>query len=158
VNELRVPKHRVEVEVVLPGGARRQVAVFLSEFAPNHRGAERLSDLLNGSQDFFPALDAERDEMTFLNRAGIAVARVAEQHGRDVTAEFTLPSEHEVEITLVDGNVLQGLVSFVLPPERSRLIDFLNDSPPFFDLHLLDENRVALVNKRHVARVAPVRK
>jgi hypothetical protein len=156
VKELRVPKNRVEVEVVLPGGTRRRVAVFLAEFAPNHRGAERLSDLLNGTEDFFPALDAARDEMTFLNRTGIAVARIAYAHERDVTGEFTLPTEYEVQIDLVDGTELQGLVSFVLPPERSRLIDFLNDAPPFFAL--LEDERVALVNKRHVARVAPVRK
>jgi len=155
VNELRVPKRRAEVEVVLPGGAIRRVAVFLSEFASHHQGGERLSDLLNGDQAFFPALDGESGEMTFLNRGGIAVARVAAEHERDPATELTLPSEHEVEITLVDGGRLCGLLSFVLPPERSRLIDFLNDAPPFFAL--LEAEHVALVNKRYVARVAPLR-
>lgn len=156
VNELRVPKHRVEAEAVLPGGDLLRVAIFLSDFSAHHQGAERLSDLLNGGQDFVPALDLDTSEMAFLNRAGVAVFRVAAEHERDPAAEFTLPTEHEVQITLVDGSLLRGLVSFVLPPERSRLVDFLNDAPPFFAL--LQNEQVALVNKRHVARVATARK
>ena len=52
---------------------------------------------------------------------------------------------------LGDGTVLTGLVSFVRPPGRSRLVDFLNEAPPFFTL--LEPASVALVNKRHVSRV-----
>jgi hypothetical protein len=156
VNELRVPKRRAEVEVVLPGGATRRVAVFLAEFASSHEGGERLSDLLNGDRAFFPALDDEIGEMTFLNRDGIAVARVAAEIEHDPASDLTLPSEFEVAIQLIDGTELHGLVTFVLPPERSRLIDYFNDGPPFFAL--LEEEHVALVNKRYVSRVAPPRK
>ncbi len=35
-------------QFVLPGGAVRDVAVFLAEATPGHSGGERLSDLLNG--------------------------------------------------------------------------------------------------------------
>ncbi|WP_373048879.1 hypothetical protein [Vulgatibacter sp.] len=156
MKELRVPKQRVEVEVLLPGGGTRKVAVFLSEFASGHAGGERLSDLLNGSAAFFPAVEEGSDEIAILNRTAIAVARVASSVERDIASEFTLPTEFEVEITLVDGSSLTGLISFVMPPERSRLIDFLNDGPPFF--RVLQEDCVSLVNKRHVALVAPVRK
>ncbi len=53
---------------------------------------------------------------------------------------------------LNDGGRLRGLVGYVLPPERSRLVDFLNEAPLFF--RLLERDQVALVNKHHVARVA----
>lgn len=154
MNQFRVPKRRAEVEIVLPGGASHSLAVFLAEFAQNHVGAERLSDLLNGSHDFIPAVDPARDEVTFLNRASIAVARIAPDFETGGESDYTLPSEHEVEISLVDGTLISGLVSFVLPPERSRLIDFLNDAPPFF--RVLEPERISLVNKRHVARVVTI--
>ena len=54
MEDLRVPKRAVAVEVVLPGGVARQVSVYLSEGAASHPGPERLSDLLNGSAPFIP--------------------------------------------------------------------------------------------------------
>jgi len=42
-----------------------------------------------------------------------------------------------------------------MPPERSRLLDYLNDTQPF--VRLAEKEKVALVNKRHIARVAKVK-
>ena len=77
MEDLRVPKRAVLVEVVLPGGDARGVSIFLGEGAASHEGPERLSDLLNGSSPFIPAQDAGSGLMTFLHRASIALARVA---------------------------------------------------------------------------------
>ena len=154
MDELRVPKRRVPVDVVLPGGAGRSVFVFLSEAAASHDGQERLSDLLNGSDSFIPALETNGGGMTFLHRTSIAVARVASEFEPDDGGGFTIPTEHEVEIALTDGSQLTGLVSYVLPPERARLVDFLNRCEPFF--RLLERETVALVGRAHVARVGLV--
>lgn len=151
MEDLRVPKHRAAVEVLLPGGACRPVALFLAEAAPGHAGPERPSDLLNGAGEFMPAFDEERGVMSFLQRGAIALLRVPRALEEDEADALTLPTEHEVEVHLGDGTVLSGLVSFVRPPERSRLVDFLNEAPPFFKL--LEPGSVALVNKRHVSRV-----
>jgi hypothetical protein len=151
MQDLRVPKRAVPVEVVLPGGEARQVSVYLSEGAATHPGPERLSDLLNGSAPFIPARESGSGAMSFLHRASIAVARVpADEEPADDS--FTIPTEHEVEITLVDGARLSGLVAYVAPESRERLVDFLNRTEPFF--RLLERDRVALVGRAHVARVA----
>jgi hypothetical protein len=152
-DELKVPKRRVLVEVLLPGGAARQVTIFLAEFASTHSGPERLSDLLNAKDEFVPALDVETDTMTFLSRRSIAAARVESEWE---LGELLTGGEHheEVEITLTDGTELRGTVSFLLPQGHSRLLDFLNDAQPF--LLLAEKEKVALINKRHVARVARV--
>ncbi|MGZ6143313.1 MAG: hypothetical protein ACXWLM_08240 [Myxococcales bacterium] len=152
-DELRVPKRRAQVEVLLPGGAARQVTVFLAEYAPRHSGPERLSDLLNAQDDFVPAVDVATDTMTFLNRHGIAAARVEREW--ELAGELEGGEQHEVELTLVDGTTLRGTVAFVMPPERARLLDFLNDAQPF--VRLAEKEKVALVNKRHIARVAKVK-
>lgn len=152
MDEFRVPKRRVLVDVVLPGGAARSVFVFLAEAAAGHGGPERLSDLLNGSAPFIPAQDAKSGGMTFLHRAAIAIARVAPEIEPDTDEGFTIPTEHEVEIALTDGSLLTGLVSYVLPQEHARLVDFLNRCEPFF--RVLERDAVALVGRAHVARVA----
>jgi hypothetical protein len=154
VQDLRVPKRRVAAEVVLAGGESRRIGLVLSDAASRHAGAERPSDLLNHGADFLPALDEADETMTFLNREGIALVRVdrALEPGEEGSA--TLPTEHEVEILLSSGQRLRGLVTFLRPPDHSRLVDFLNESSPFFPV--VEERAIALVNKRHVSRVALV--
>jgi hypothetical protein len=151
--DLRVPKRQVPVEVVLPGGQSRRVSLFLAENASGHEGPERVSDLLNGREPFIPALDLDGGCITFLQRTTIALARTSAGAEPDA-AGFTIPTEHDVEITLSDGSQLSGTVTFLAPPQHERLIDFLNRPEPFF--RLLEREGVALVGRAHVARVALV--
>jgi hypothetical protein len=153
MDDLRVPKRRVSAEVLLPGGAGRRITLFLAEAAPAHDGPERPSDVLNAGDGFVPAFDEDAHAITFLNVGGLAVVRVDRELERTASDALTLPTEHEVEVLLESGGTLRGLVSYLRPPERSRLVDFLNEPAPFFPL--LEERAIALVNKRHVARVAP---
>lgn len=158
LESLSVPKRRVAAQFVLPGGASRNVAVFLAEAAPGHTGGERLSDLLNNSGSLFiPAVDADTEAMTFVHCENLALARVAAELEPNVVDQFTIPTEHEVEVTMMDGQKLRGLITYVLPEAHSRLTDYLNNSaPPFFPV--LEGERVALVNKRHVAYVETLRR
>lgn len=152
-DELRVPKRRVQVEVLLPGGAARQVTVFLAEFASSHTGPERVSDLLNAHDDFVPAVDVLTGTVIFLGRHSIAAARVGREW--EVGEELAGSEQHQVEITLTDGGQLRGTLRFALPPGRTRLLDHLNDAQPF--VRLEEGDKVALINKRHIARVAPAK-
>ena len=149
MDRLRIPKHRGDVEVTGPDGETRRFAVFLAE-RTSHGAPERVADLLNGPREFLPAIDCKTDAMTFLARSSIVVARV-DGPLWDVD-ELNLPIEHEVEVVLSSGQVLSGLISYVLPHENCRVVDYLNEPAPF--LALVEGQRVALVNKRHVLRVA----
>lgn len=158
LESLSVPKRRVAAQFVLPGGASRNVAVFLAEAAPGHTGGERLSDLLNNSGSLFiPAVDADTDAMTFVHCENLALARVAAELEPNVVDQFTIPTEHEVEVTMMDGQKLRGLITYVLPEAHSRLTDYLNNSAPAF-FPVLEGEQVALVNKRHVAYVETLRR
>jgi hypothetical protein len=152
MENLRVPKRRVAAAVRLAGGGLRRISLYLAEAAPGHDGPERPSDLLNGANDFIPAFDEDAAVMTFLQRATIAVLRVPRELEVADADALALPTEHEVEVHLADGAVLRGLVTYLRPPDRSRLLDFLNEPSPFFAL--LEPGAVALVGKRHAARVA----
>lgn len=143
------------MELLLAGGTTRNVVVFLSEFAARHSGAERLSDLLNGDSEFLPAIEAFTDAVLFLNSTSVAVARVAASVETDDVGQHTTPTEHEVEITLVGGGRLRGRVAYVMPPDRSRLTDYLNSEQRF--IKLIEQDGVALVNKQHVALVEALR-
>lgn len=152
MRELRVPKRRVEVELTFTGGERRTVAVFLSEQAPEHAGPERVSDVLTRREPFFPAIDPTTGETNLVARAAVALARLARADEPGDADELTIPTEHEVEIHLRDGQQVGGTLAYVLPPERSRLVDFLNVAPPFFRL-LVGGDLLLLVSRDQVARV-----
>lgn len=154
MEELRVPKRRVPAQVVLPGGEVREVSVFLMSEVPEYSAGERLSDLLNSDAKFIPAQDVATGSITFLNSVAIAVARTDVEHELREEDRLTILTEHEVEIRLVDGQRMQGLIVYMQPESRTRLNDYLNDAPPF--IRLLQGERVALVNKRHVAYVEPL--
>ena len=152
MEDLRVPKRAVPVEVVLPGGEARQVSVYLSRGGGHaSRARAALRPPRTGRPPSSPPASRGPALMTFLHRGSIAVARVPvdEEPADD---SFTIPTEHEVEITLADGTRLTGLVAYVAPESRERLVDFLNRTEPFF--RLLERDRVALVGRAHVARVA----
>lgn len=151
MREHQVPKRRVEVELTFTGGERRKVAVFLSEQAPEHAGPERVSDVLSRRDAFFPAIDPASGEANLVARAAVTIARLPRGAEPGDADEVTIPTEHEVKIHLRDGQRVSGMVSYVLPPERSRLVDFLNTAPPFF--RLLAGDDLLLVNREQVVRV-----
>jgi hypothetical protein len=151
MDELRVPKRPIQVDLTPASGATRKVEVYLSEFAHHHEGGERLSELLN-TGGFLPARDLERQKVAFFNCAALAVVRVAtEVEADDDAAAHTIPTEHEVEVTLVGGQTLRGLLSYALPPERSRLIDYLGTCEQF--IPLIEQDHLALINRDYVAQI-----
>jgi hypothetical protein len=149
MESLRVPKHRAPVEVVWVDGVSQLFDVFLADSAPGHEGPERLSDLLGDEISFVPAFD-HSDGPIWLNLANVVAVRAIPELDPLSDVE-TLPTEHEVEVTITTGAVFRGLISYVRPDEQSRLTDFLNDGRMF--LRLLDGASVVFVNKRHVLRI-----
>jgi hypothetical protein len=152
MKELNVPKRGFEAEVQFVGGERLSLLLFVAESAQDHAGPERVSDLLCQGPAFLPARDPITGKTCFIARAAISVVRLARGAEPGDADELTIPTEHEVEIVLRDGTTVQGTLSYVLPAERSRLNDFLNEAPPFFRL-FTSTAEVLLVNRGHVARV-----
>lgn len=153
MDSLRVPKRRLVAEAMLANGSRLNVALYLSGNCPQHSGAERLSDLLANSPRFLPADDLATGRTCFLGRDALYALRVPASAEVGGAVETELPVEYEVEVLLSNGERLSGAVSYVLPPESARLLDFLNTPEPF--LRLYDGTDVVFVNKHHVALVTP---
>ena len=56
-------------------------------------------------------------------------------------------------VYMMDGSVLEGAMRKSLPPERSRLYDYMNtDNPRFLKLYV-ESNAVCLVNKSYVGYI-----
>lgn len=152
----RVPKHKVPAEIRTDLGTLR-VQLFLSETAERHTGAERPSDLLNGTPSFVP-VEEDDGRIAFLRREAALTVTVAQKDELPDAEPFDvvvseLATAERISVLLDDGETLEGSVRYQLPEDRSRIQDFLNDATLFFPLHHEDGQRISFVNKRRVSRV-----
>lgn len=147
MDELRIPKRRVPIEITLVDGSTRRVEVFLSEVAETHPGPEQVEDLVNGELRFLPAFDSERKAMTFLNPNAIKLI----QTEADAAAVEELATEHVVALSFAGGERITGRVRYVMPPDASRVSDYLAEAPCF--LRVEQGEHVLLVNGRHLVSV-----
>jgi len=135
------------------------VDLYLSDCAETHAGRERASDLLNGPEPFLPANDPA-GSVVFLHRDGLISVSLDAEHERvdenhpagDITEAPSTAAE--VEVVLEDGMTIVGEINQMMPEGHRRLQDVLNLEGRF--LILWSGDRVHLINKRRIIRVAPL--
>jgi len=148
----RVPSREIEARVLMEGGAeldgRFYVPASGSDGSPG-----RLIDRLNDEAETFLPL-AEARGSYLLNKSRIVIVQPAPgseevEGGADESAV-----NHEVQVQLVGGMVLDGRLQYWMPPERRRVLDFFNSAPRF--IPLLGDERVILINCSFVIRLRGV--
>jgi hypothetical protein len=148
-NPLKIPK--VEKAVALwthPDGLVLG-SIYLHMGEPDRHGGEDPWTVMNEPEDFLVVRRQEPEELRFYNKASLIRVEYAESDadGRDVGKG--LPCR----VHLMDGSIIDGLMRKSLPPERSRLYDYMNtDNPRFLKLYA-DEGRVCLINKTYVGYI-----
>jgi hypothetical protein len=147
---LRVPRRVVPVRILLDDGRTLNGGLFTSMAAPGG-GSERLVDHLNDpTEEFIPF--AYGDDRFLLNKSGIVTVQVPDGLG-EVEGYEEVPEGHEiaVRISLAGGTSLLGRFFVLMPPERSRVLDYLNAAPRF--LPLIGDGFVTLVHRRFIVSV-----
>jgi hypothetical protein len=146
--DLRVPKRKVQVELVLRGAAPRVAEMFLAEHQEHTWHRQEVLDLLEGQALFFPV--REGGETILVRREAVVWVRIANEEPGD--GEMVLFDQKRlVRILLDGGGELQGTIYYAAAPHRSRLVDELN-GPGLF-LRLCGEDSVYLISKAAVLTV-----
>lgn len=154
----RIPKHRVPATVTFPGKDDIRMYIYLGDCARSHTGHERPSDLLNGTDAFFPAADFDGG-IHFIHRDALSVLTTRaeiEFPADEFRAEDLAPTDStrlEVEVELEDGTSLEGSIIYLMPEGHRRLQDVLNLEDRF--LILRDGDDARLINKRRIERISP---
>jgi hypothetical protein len=105
--------------------------------------------VLNDREDFLVVRRQEPEELRFYNKACLIRVEYAED------GLFAQESGKELacRVHMMDGSVLEGAMRKSLPPERSRLYDYMNaDNRRFLKLYF-PEREVCLVNKSYVGYI-----
>lgn len=143
---------RVRAEVLITGGRTLFGALHLQPLALFHSGPETPEDALNRNEAFFP-LTSEKQTVFLAKSQVIAVTVRSMLPVRDVE-RLEAARSLGMQVELSDGSNFTGAVTSELPPDRARVLDYLNHATGFFCL--IDQDAMRFVNRFHVRLVTPL--
>ncbi|HXL85913.1 MAG TPA: hypothetical protein VN927_01820 [Gemmatimonadaceae bacterium] len=154
-NLYRIETTRKAVILTMLGGeeVRGNVFIHFSSYRPFE--LEDVSELFNSESPFFP-LELENAEVIL-----VAKERVAELAADRSEAPSDLPPRDPpsptalLQIALVGGEVRLGSIQLDAPPDRARVLDYLNALTSRF-LTLYTSNEARLINRSLIDRVRPL--
>lgn len=148
-NPLKIPK--VEKPVTLwahPDGLVLG-SIYLHMPEPDRPTGEDPWSVLNGPEDFLVVRRHDPEELRFYNKASLIRVEYTEDELYINDSGKDLPCS----VHMMDGSLIDGAMRKSLPPERSRLYDYMNtDNPRFLKLYVGDKS-VCLINKSYVGYI-----
>lgn len=145
----RIPRREVPVRILLDDGRTLDGNLFTAETAPGGR-PEDVLHYLNETDEGFVPLVCGRDSF-LLNKAGIVWVQLSGALAREIASENVDARHVPARVSLAGGISVVGTLAIAMPPERSRVIDYLNAAGRF--LPLQSEGTVTLVQCRFVVTV-----
>jgi hypothetical protein len=142
---------RVSTRVITFAGATRDVDVFLGPALHRHHETETLGERLNAhGLQFLPVAAGEKVELLQLDYiADVQLEGVAPEVER---LESIGAERRAVTVHLTTGSALKGDLVYMMPKERPRVSDALNDPSSQF-LLVVEPGRSHYVNRKAVVRV-----
>jgi hypothetical protein len=145
----RVPRREVPVRILLDDGRTVDGILFTAETAAGGRAEDVLHFLNGGDVEFIPVMSGK--DSILLNKAGIIWVQLSGDAAREIADEADGGVRVPVRLSLPGGMSVMGTMKIVMPPERSRVLDYLNAAGRF--LPLFGEGVVTLVQRRFVVTV-----
>jgi len=146
-----VEKLLVPARVAMPGPEHVAGAFALSVNSPYRPGPESLLELLNTPARVVPFMRTGDDTVLLLARLSIDWVEV--EHRVDPTwvrpESVVAAREEQVQVRLLDGRRIEGLVAMDLPEHLNRISDFLNLPEDFFALRT--RSSIVIVNKSRIS-------
>ncbi|MCX6545839.1 MAG: hypothetical protein NTV05_15675 [Acidobacteria bacterium] len=145
-----IPKAPRQVTLWVHPEGRVVGYIFLSFQTHKGTGVEGLSDVLNSADPFLVLQRTDREGHGFYNKG--AIVRV--EYEEDDLPAYEGSKTLDCRVSMMDGLIVEGKVRYVLPPNRARLYDYLNLREESFIALYLEDRRICLLNKTHVACVS----
>jgi hypothetical protein len=154
-NLYRIQTARKAVILTMLGGEDLRGNAFIHFSSNRPFELEDVSELFNSETPFFP-LELDSGEIILVAKE--RVAEVAADHGDEAldSAPRDLPSPTALlQIMLVGGEIRLGSIRLEAPPDRARVLDYLNALTSRF-LTLYTSNEARLINRSLIDRVRPL--
>jgi hypothetical protein len=145
----RIPRREVPVRILLDDGRTLDGTLFTAETGPGGPPEDVLHYLNETDEGFVPLL-CGRDSF-LLNKAGIVWVQLTGASAKEIASEDVDARHVPARVSLAGGLSVFGTLAIAMPPERSRVVDYLNAAGRF--LPLIGEGTVTLVQCRFVVTV-----
>jgi len=149
MEEYRVPQRKVSVRVRLEDGRDVEGFLFTPDTGPDGEPG-RVVDRLNGEPERFLAL-VDESRSCLLHKGSVVAIELTLADGKLELHEGEHAKEVSVELQMETGLVISGSISYTMPPERGRVLDFFNAAPDF--VPLATESGTTLFNVDRVISV-----
>jgi hypothetical protein len=153
----RFEKMRTDATVTLSTGPSERGCFFVAGGSPLHEGPERVSDLLNSEDGFFPfeIHGAGGTRTVLYNRAHVVMVALTNDNAeasRD--SGYDVATQRVVSALLSNGQRVVGTVRVYRPAGRDRLSDWAHQPETFRYVETRD--MTILVNVAHIVEVSEV--
>lgn len=146
---LKVPKKLHTITLWVHPEGRVSGSIYLREQSPDHAGSETPLEALNACQSFLVFKRSTPDQLRFYNLKSIIRIEYEASEG-----EVGGGAEPMVcHLQMMDGSLINGTIRESLPPDRARLLDYLNRPEDTFIKVHMEDKLVYLINKSYIINV-----
>lgn len=145
---LKVPKLKQKVSLWVHPEGQVMGSLFVREQSPDHAGSEEPVEVLNQKAPFIVLEKTAPEELRFYNRNSII--RVEYTSSSPAAGDVTQLS---CSLNMMDGSVIEGTIRENLPPDYSRLFDYINQEKSRFIKLYFNDQELCLVNKSYIVNI-----
>ncbi len=145
----RIPRREVAVRILLDDGRTIDGSFFAHEAGPGGEPQHVLAHLNDSADDFVPLVCGHVSFL--LNKAGIIWVQVTGSAAQEIADQVAAARHVPARLSLAGGLSVIGTLAIMMPPERSRVVDYLNAAGRF--LPLFGDGVVTLVHRRFIVTV-----
>jgi hypothetical protein len=154
MSEYRVEKVRADAELTLTTGARVTGCFFVWASSQTHEGPERVGDLLNEHEGFFP-FELQSGETALYNREHVVIVQLRSSMSEArLEPGYEVAKRHLVSMLLSTGDQIVGTVSVFQPSGRDRLSDYARNGEVF--RYIETKDRTLIVNSAHLVELREI--
>lgn len=147
MNDQKISVETRSVKIILSNGAEVSGETFLQLHGVHQEGLQRIGEVLNSDENFFPVRGANGVELINLEQV-VSVSTAAEE---EFDPLLELGEEHHIEVEPSHGETLQVRIFVNLPGGQTRVKDFLNQESRF--LHFLHHDQILYIARKRIMRV-----
>jgi len=149
---VRTPTRVAAVELDIEGGRKQSVTIYLSSVAQTHAGPETVEEALNHERAFMPVRDQDSGDAFLVRRSAIRLVTHLLDPSETLRRVEDAGFVDLVKLELDTGEMVEGTLATILPPDRARLSDFFNfTNAQFIPVEVADG--VSYVNRDFISMV-----
>jgi hypothetical protein len=145
----RIPRREIPVRVLLDDGRTLDGTFFTHESGPGGCPQDVLHHINESDGEFVPLL-CGRDSF-LVNKAGIIWVELTGAPAEEIAGSAVGAQHVLARLRIAGGASVAGTLAVVMPPERSRVLDYLNAAGRF--VAVFREGTVTLVQRRFIVTV-----